>query len=411
MSLDPFRGSRYAKLLDRSRRHLEGRDRRVGGSFTVKDLTEVELRDINGLLGTDRGRGKNRISVDAAGLDATLRSGYGIGLVELLETIGPALRSKSEEEARRARLRDRITAPARASPLHTDRAWYRDWLAWAEGAGGTVTRLVTNGDIDTLARAVHVLETVDAHDPDASPLLLPWLAVDATGDTKALDRRSGTLPTLVLRALARRSGMDPGDSAEERRALWEDNDVVQDDLASRVLVLNLSARGDGLGEWLTDAAARAIPLHVTLHQLVRLPVTVYEPVVYVCENPAVLRQAAEDLGAHSMPLLCTEGWPSAAFHRLAAAVREGGGRLLYHGDFDWPGVTMTARMVSRHGATPWRMSASDYVAHEGRERHELKGNPSSTPWDPPLEAAMVERGHAVFEESVKDGLLTDLRRR
>jgi hypothetical protein len=89
---------------------------------------------------------------------------------------------------------------------------------------------------------------------------------------------------------------------------------VVDDLASRALVLNLSAHGAGLGEWLTSAAGFGAPFYVTLHQLVTLPVVVRRPVVYVCENPAVLRRAAAELGGRSAPLVCTEGRPSTAFH-------------------------------------------------------------------------------------------------
>ena len=83
--------------------------------------------------------------------------------------------------------------------------------------------------------------------------------------------------------------------------------MVVDDLASRVLVLNLPARGDGLGEWLTGAARLGVPLYVTLHQLVELPVAGRPLMVYVCENPAVLRRAAAELGAGSAPLVCIGG--------------------------------------------------------------------------------------------------------
>jgi hypothetical protein len=38
-------------------------------------------------------------------------------------------------------------------------------------------------------------------------------------------------------------------SAAERRDLWDRAGVLVDDLVSRVLVLNLPAEGEGLGEW------------------------------------------------------------------------------------------------------------------------------------------------------------------
>ena len=46
-------------------------------------------------------------------------------------------------------------------------------------------------------------------------------------------------------------------SAAERRELWDRSGAIVDDLASRVLVLNVAAQGEGLGEWLTNAARHA----------------------------------------------------------------------------------------------------------------------------------------------------------
>lgn len=156
-------------------------------------------------------------------------------------------------------------------------------------------------------------------------------------------------------------------------------------------MLNLPARGPVLGAWLTEAAEHGVPLQVTLHQLVRFPPVPLAREVHVCENPAVLRQAAEELGGRSAPLLCTEGWPSAAFHRLAASTHAAGARLHYHGDFDWPGAAMTQRMAERYGAQPWRMGADDYLAHAPEEHHRLDGRPHPTPWDPGLAEAMGDR--------------------
>lgn len=405
MNIERFREPRFAALLEQARTHLEKHDGALSGSFSVPGTPEEHNR-LNGFLGTQRRPNNKGLRVDAARLDATLRQGYRIGLVELLEHLGPRLRFRSEEERRIRLLRERILAPARASALN-EVPWYREWLARVE-TKGDATRLVNAQDTHTLDRAVRVLETVVAENGDEMPLLLPDLAVRVTGDTKALNGHKSTLPRLVLAALAERSGMTRPGTAEECRALWEDNDVVPDDLASRALVLNLPAEGSGLGEWLTDAAARGIPFQVTLHQLVRMPLILDVPVVYVCENPAVLRVAAEKLGADSAPLLCTEGWPSAAFHRLARAVLAGGGRLFHHGDFDRAGLAITRRMIERHRASPWRMGAKDYLAHETEENHALQSVPDASPWDPELVEAMRRRGHALFEESVVDTLLTDL---
>lgn len=97
--------------------------------------------------------------------------------------------------------------------------------------------------------------------------------------------------------------------------------VVPDDLASQVLVLNVPATGGVVGSWLSEARAAGVPFRVTLHQLRLAPLTVDTDQIFVCENPAVLRAAAAMLGARSRPLVCTEGVPSAATHRLLGTRR------------------------------------------------------------------------------------------
>ncbi|MDT0331974.1 TIGR02679 family protein [Nocardiopsis lambiniae] len=404
MSPHPLGRPDYARLLESARRTLERRNAELGGRATVPAPTDAECAAVSGLLGSDHLPGAKSIVVSLDRLDTSVRRATGQGLIEILETIGPPLRRPRDEEGERRRLREEILAPARDSPLN-DADWYRTWLERISG-NGTVTKLVNRGDTDRLCRAVRILEVVDARTDTAPPLPLPSLAATATGDTKALEHRT-PLATLVLSALAERTGLPRTDTAEATRALWEAHGVVGDDLASRVLVLGLPAEGAGLGEWLTDAAARGVPFQVTLHQLVTLPITVTAPVVFVCENPAVLRRAADGLGAACAPLLCTEGWPSAAFHRLAAAIRAGGGRLRYHGDFDAAGIAMARYAIDRHGASPWRMSAADYTAHVDDAFPALTGA-GPTPWDPELARAMTRHGRAVHEESVDDDLLRDL---
>jgi uncharacterized protein (TIGR02679 family) len=239
---------------------------------------------------------------------------------------------------------------------------------------------------------------------------LAELAATITGDTKTLN--PGTvLATLVLRGLAFRLGSDRPKTTEERRDLWDRSGVIVDDLASRVLVLNLPAEGDGLGEWLTSAKARGVPFYVTLHQLVTMPITVPpRQLVRACENPAILRRAAGQLGADAEPLVCTEGQPSTAFRRLAAAIARAGGRLAYHGDFDWPGIAIANGVITRHNARPWRLTAAEYegAIKKNADYVSLAGTPQPTPWDPSLAATMTEHGRAIYEESVADRLIADL---
>jgi uncharacterized protein (TIGR02679 family) len=402
----PYDRPEFRRLLRQARRSLERSGGDLSGSVSLSHPDDAERKAIIGITGQYRHARANRIGVRLADLDRAVHESTGRGLPELLAELGGPLRDRPAERSVLAGARDAAIQAAQTSSLFISYAWYRDWLAEL-GRDGTLTKLINTGEQARLGQAVRVLEYLAGRQD--TPVLLPTLAADVTGDTKALNH--GTLlSTLVLRALAVKAEMGRPRTAGERRELWEAGDVVVDDLASRVLVLNLPAEGVGLAEWLAGAARHGIPFYVTLHQLMTFPLTIRGAVVYVCENPAVLRHATAELGAESAPLLCTEGRPSAAFHQLADAVVGGGGELRYHGDFDWPGLAIASAVMRRHGAKPWRLSARDYLA--GMRHHAehvlLSGTPQPTPWDPELSKAMVATGRVLFEESVANDLIRDL---
>jgi uncharacterized protein (TIGR02679 family) len=405
-----FAAPEYQRLLAAARRSLERTGGALDGSVSISSPDEAERKAIIGITGQYRDAGATRLTVRLADLDAAVREASGpgrrIGLADLLAgRAGGPLRDRPAERERR--LAGVLAAMGEAEASHLSLfEWFGDWLAGLR-ADGTLTRLANAGGTDVVRNAVRVLEAIDGR---SSPVLLQALAAEVTGDTKALNHGT-VLSTLVLRALALRLGAARPSSAEDRRDLWDEFDVIVDDLASRVLVLGLPAFGDGLGDWLSGAACLGVPFYATLQQLVSMPVEVMAPVVYVCENPAVLRAACGSPGSLSLPLICTEGRPSTAFHRLASAVVAGGGQLRYHGDFDWPGVSIAASVMARHGAVPWRFGAPDYLAGvraASGERVSLSGPPLPTPWDPSLTLVMAETGQVVYEESVTDALLSDL---
>ena len=404
----PFRQAPYARLLAAARRSLERTGGSLDGSVSVSAPDDAERKAIIGITGQYREAGVARLTVRLADLDAAVREAGSGGLAALLESVGGApLRDRPAE---RLKVETGVEATIRCAEdsFLTFFDWFAEWLAELR-RDGTLTRLVNAGEAGQVGRAVGVLEAMDGR---PSAVLLQSLAAEVTGDSHALDGGT-TLSTLVLRALTVRLGaprMLRPTAAEDRRELWDAFDVIVDDLASRVLVLGLPAEGDGLGEWLSAAAARGAPFYATLHQLVTMPVETWAPVVHVCENPGVLRAACGALGPSSRPLICTEGQPSTAFHRLASAVVAGGGELRYHGDFDWPGVAIAGSVMARHGAVPWRMSASDYLAgvRADGQHVPLAGAPVPTPWDDQLAKAMTGMGRAVYEESVTDALLSDL---
>jgi uncharacterized protein (TIGR02679 family) len=403
-----FAGPEYKRLLDAARKALE----RTGGDLTrtvtVKTPDDKERRAIIAVTGQYRPEGVGMLAVRLTDLDRIVREGAGYGLTHLLEILGPPLRDRPAERQRLAVGREAAVRAAAESYL-SDRNWYQSWLAELT-ADGTVTKLVNASDADQVRQAARVLEWLQRRgELRAAPTQLAELAATITGDKTALNR--GTiLSALVLRALALRLGAARPRTTEERRDLWDRNGVIVDDLASRVLVLNLPADGDGLGEWLTSAKEHGTPFYVTLHQLVTMPVAVQPQLrVHACENPAVLRRAAAELGAAARPLICAEGQPSTAFHRLAAAITTAAGDLSYHGDFDWPGIAIATSVFTRHAAHPWRFAATDYenAVAEGAVR--LAGTPHLTPWDPSLGDLMQAHGRAVYEESVADHLINDLR--
>jgi len=391
-------------LVDRIRLRLE-RGEPVDGTVTLVGATAEQRRAASRLLGHGTGRGTS-LSVPLPEVEAALRrAGISSGLRSAVELLTGPVRDRAAERSAEIRHFQDILDGARSSPL-AGASWH---LAWLEeiSRDGTLTRLVRHGQGHLLAQATAVLERLPAG-PDESAVLLPALAQAVTGDPKALD---GTpLSGLVLRALALRDPAGPaGPDAEP--ALWATAGVVADDLASQVLVLNVRAVGDGLGDWLTGAAEAGEPFRVTLHQLTAMPVMPLAIDLRVCESPAVLRAAAAQLGADSAPLVCTEGEPSVACYRLLQSALSTGTRIRWHSDFDWPGLRMTAAAIRRLDATPWLMGADDYRAALPASAESVKGQPAESPWDPRLAELMHSSGRAVTEDRQLAALLADLANR
>lgn len=403
-----YQGPEFRRLLSAARRSLERNGGEIQGSISLTNPTTAERNAVIGITGTYRSADVRRITVPLSTLQESVRNTTGISLRDVLERLGPKLRFRIDEQEALDQARQKIQEQGEASPLHSEQPWYRQWLADLT-ADGAITGLINKSDTHLFTQALHVLEYLHSRPAGSPPIMLPALADATTGDTKALNPGRGSLPTLVLRALAIARGIRLKPGAEARRELWDAFDVIVDDLASRVLVLNLPATGQGLGQWLTDAARYGTPFHITLHQFVTLPITLDLRTVYVCENPAVLRRAAGELNVSSPPLICTEGRPSTAFHRLARLIVEAGGSLLYHGDFDWPGIEMTNQLRTRYQAEPWRMSAADYLSavRADRSHVQLHGKAQDTDWDPELAQAMSRNNRAVYEEAVADVLLAD----
>ncbi len=223
------------------------------------------------------------------------------------------------------------------------------------------------------------------------------LAATQLGNAHALDDGQ-PLATLVLAALHAARADDAGAEPESRRAAWAAVGVSVNELARPALWLNL-LRADGE------------PHYASLRQLLRCP-PIWprsERSVFVCENPNLVAIAADALGERCAPLVCTDGMPAAAQRALLAQLQGAGARLLYHGDFDWPGLVIAQRVLADFSAAPWRLGVADYrQALLDAPHHALRGSPQPSPWDPGLSAAMQRDNCAVAEESVAERLLGDL---
>jgi len=419
-------GPDYQRLWQRCRAALE-RNGTVRGSVSLPGATAGELRALSSLLG-----GRRRVTanptVSLAALDAALRaSGLGLGLVDWLERLagGPLRDRPAERAAVRAR-RDAVHAAGRAHRLAAA-SWFGPWLDEIDRSG-LLRRLAPGSERQLLDATLAVLDQLPADD-----VALPVLAATRSGDAKVLSH--GVLGTVVLSALAAWSGTERPATAQQRRALWRRHGVRWDDVSSHVLVLGLvpdESAGPGsdaarLAGWLREAAEAGEPFRATVRQLAGGLSFRPGTTLFVCENPAVVVEAANRFGPGAAPLVCTDGMPGDAFWRLAELAVEGGCELRYHGDFDWPGLRIARAVIERCGAVPWRFGVQDYLAGlallpqasrrgdgagpaAGLDTPRLAGRDAPSPWDPPLAPAMAAHGLAVHEEVVVDTLLADLGR-
>ncbi|BEL01939.1 hypothetical protein Q0Z83_001300 [Actinoplanes sichuanensis] len=406
-----LRSSALRPLWVAAHARLVRNGRVVRGRLTLTGLDPDERDALGHLL--DRVVTASQ-TVDLTQLDQRLRAtAAGTGLLDVVEAvIGPvadrrALASEAQEQ--RAGLRDHALAGLDAAGL-SGQEWAQRWLdqLWRQGLPARMPADEVRQIVD---RAVTTLGlTVGAQ---ARTWSRGELAQAVTGSAHGLDEDTA-LTRLVLRGLALAVSGSPAvpSEAAERRALWDAAGVAGDTVATTVLTCGL--RPEGV-PWLHDRADRGEETHFTLREVRRLaPLRLSSRTVYVCENPRVL-EAALDNGV-PVPMVCTMGNPTTVTLALLDAITAGGPvTFAYHGDFDWPGLAIAARLMRRYPAEPWQFTAHHYreavteAARRGTPHHPLTGPPVDSPWDPSLAEQMLESGVAVHEEALIDVLLTDLR--
>ncbi|GAA5217658.1 DUF2399 domain-containing protein [Streptomyces thinghirensis] len=379
---------------------------------------------LGGLLGTRLEPGVRRIQLGA--LDAALRaSSAQCGLVSVVaDMTGRPLQDRaSAKEAQQTAwtaVWQRLDADLTRAGLSHAR-WVPDWLAELRSTG-ILTRAVP------VPRPPPSQAPFVSSPPSRTPLCTraralsrvregsgSWASSPLTRRGTPTDSDEGRLVgLLVLKGVASACGMPQADSAAGRRLLWEQVSVSLDSLSGTVLVWGLSPPGEH--PWARMMRTRcdlALVTHLTLQELHTasgVPLAERGQTVYFCENPQVLQAAAR----YRLPgvLMCGSGNPSAAGWELLQRLVTDGVDVAYHGDFDWPGVSIAGRIM-RAGARPWRMYAADYLSALAEAPADqvlpLAGPAATTPWDPDLASAMAHHALAVHEEAQLHRFLSDLR--
>jgi uncharacterized protein (TIGR02679 family) len=392
-------------LVERVRARLE-RGLLLDGAVTLAGASEAHRRAVARLLGRPAGRGAS-LSVSLPAVEELLR---GAGLAPDLATAVRALTGPVTDRAaeRSAAERHWSAVLAVAEQAARRRPALTPWVEWLRSTG--LLRRLAGGAPERarelVEQAVAVLDLLPAN---GQPLSV--LAASGAGGGHRLDPDQ-PLATLVLRAASLLGEVPPGEGAEWRRTVWASVGVLAGELTNPVLTLNLpgdprTVTGRALALW-TEAGQ---PVHLTARQLLRDPPdlsALQGRDVFVCENPTVVAEAANRLGADAAPLICANTHPGGAATVLLRQLGAGGARLRYHGDFDWPGVTITNGMLTRFGALPWRLDAGAYQSAADEDGPPLRGRPVRATWDPALTQAMRELGVKVEEERVLDDLLADL---
>jgi len=315
---------------------------------------------------------------------------------------GP-LTDRSQERAAATSARESLwswlTEAAAVVDLGTGRDRLAEWVIAQRAAGAR------GGAEAARARYVQVLDVLAAL-PAEDGISLAAFADDLLGDPHALDH-GRSVAAAVLDAVAAALSLPRPDIAERARALWEAVGVVPDALSSTVLALGVPG-GDGtpLAQWLERAREAVEPVVLTLATLRRWSVPPLGPgeCCYVVENPSVVSAAAA-AGWSGASILCSSGRPSVAVVTMIRQLTARGAPAHQHADFDAAGLSITAWLARHAGTSPWRMSADDYLAAQGRTAAFGDVWLPETPWDPALRVAMHRHGRPVYEEQLRAAML------
>ena len=371
-----FRNSDLARVVDRLvARYRQGKPLK-SGVVVLKNPKPGERSALDDLLGRPSSAGMNfRLPLEK--LPGTEEEIFSV--LEILR--GPLVNRREERE-------------------NATQAWARlrdDWTAfsWPEELWSFVKRIP--GDPGCLLQqAAEIL----ARDPERT-VHLAKLAAETTGDSHALDRNS-PLAGICLRALGYSAALD----ARTRREAWAELGVLIDDLSAPLLCLNL--RTSAGTEWINWHADRGEPFFLPWRQMSRVRPCEEMKEVFVCENPAIVSEAANGLGVNCRPLICLNGMPASTARTMLDLLVASGVAIRLRADFDWAGLRIIDQIYEEGRTTLWRMDVPNY--RSGKQGSKLTGLPFHPQWGAELSREMQKRGMAVYEEELTDRLLEDLRK-
>ena len=406
-------GDRFVALRKRLRlRYERAATDGLVVSFRIDRLAQHEHAALAALQGRRQGFASS-MTIDVRAIDVALRqAGIADSLHDALQRLdGPIVHLASE----RCRARNQWEGVANGCGHPALAALLR------RPAGLGLLKRLSRQDASMATRVRRRAEAVLACLP-ANGMTRAQLAAQALGDAHGLDNGEATA-TLVLavwrNVLANtlpRAEEPPTDgvedsspdiSRERTRDIWARAGVLVNELARPAMFLNLPVWG------LERCAPPGEPGYISLRRLLRAPPAwdVVDRTVHVCENPNLLAIAADRLGPDCGPLVSTDGMPAAAQDRLLTQLMQAGSRLKYHGDFDWPGLSIANHVMRTYAAHPWRFGACDYLAAVSatdRPPHLLKGREVMASWDETLTLAMRAHRQSVAEEGLADSLMQDL---
>ncbi|WP_433007923.1 TIGR02679 domain-containing protein [Kribbella sp. CA-294648] len=344
------------KVLAAARRRLENGHGADGSALRVS-LSSAEREQIGELLGlrwTNSGRAPGIKALAGAVTDA------GADLSELLAAIEGPLRDRPSERTDARHQADAERADAQAVlvaagvPAQPAESWLSSRSSPRAGTGLLLDR-------------AHEVAAVWRRLPtDGDSMLLAVLATEALDQPHCLDR-GAALASAVLRIAS--PTQEPPADADDWRQAWEDLGIVCDPVSSRALVLNLPLTGTSAAARLAHAAPGE-PVWLTWRSL-NEPVGSTAPQVYVCENPSVVIEVANQLGQHSAPLICTNGRPSCATRRLLTDLHRDGVRHVLRADDDPAGQDIVAGLRNLlPGADLWRYTLRTRAAAAAAPQYE-----------------------------------------